>query len=61
MQLGEPDFQADSSASGASGRVTLHFQAAGPGQTKLQLIYHRPFEKDKPPTNSYAVTVQVGQ
>ena len=35
------------------------FQAASKGSSKLELHYHRPFEKGKEPARKYAVTVVV--
>ena len=56
---GEPEFKASSNALGSSGQFTLRFGAVAPGQTQLQLIYHRPFEKDTPPAQTFEVTVTV--
>jgi inhibitor of cysteine peptidase len=57
--VGEPQFKADSSAVGSGGQITLRFEAASAGQTALQLIYHRSFEKDVPPAKTFEVTVVV--
>ncbi len=56
---GEPAFKSSSNALGSSGQFTLRFEAVAPGQTKLQLIYHRPFETDTPPAQTFEVTVTV--
>lgn len=56
---GEPEFQPSSSALGAGGTVTCRFTAVGAGQTTLQMIYSRPFEKDVPPLKTFTVTVTV--
>lgn len=56
---GEPTFNADSSALGSGGKVTVPFQAAAPGQTTLKLIYHRAFEKSVPPIKTFEVNVVV--
>ena len=61
-QLGKPDFHSNSSDPnlvGAGGTVTNHFKAAGPGTAQLKLIYHRSWEKDKPPAKTFQVTVVV--
>jgi inhibitor of cysteine peptidase len=61
-QLGEPDFHSNSSDPnlvGAGGTVTYHFKAAGIGTTTLKLVYHRSWEKDKPPAKTFQVTVVV--
>jgi len=56
---GEPEFKPSSDALGAGGKFTLRFEAAAVGQTMLKLIYHRPFEKDAPPSRTFEVTVCV--
>ena len=57
--VGEADFSPDSEAMGAGGQVTLHFIALSPGQTTLQLVYHRSWEKDTPPAQTFEVDVTV--
>ena len=57
--IGEPTFKPSSTAVGSAGNVTLSFQATSSGQTKLELIHHRPFEKNVPPIQSFEVTVSV--
>jgi len=56
---GKPDYKPDSSALGAGGKFTFTFEAATAGQTKLQLIYHRSFEKGVPPVKTFEATVVV--
>lgn len=56
---GEPEFEPSSSAVGSGGKITMHFEAVGTGQMRLTLIYHRPFEKDVPPAQTFEVTVTV--
>jgi len=56
---GEPEFEPSSSAVGGGGTITLRFAAVGTGQMGLTLIYHRPFEKDVPPAQTFEVTVTV--
>ena len=57
--IGEPEYKPSSNALGSGGQFTFHFEAVTPGQTTLQLIYHRPFEKDTPPAQTFEVTVTV--
>jgi inhibitor of cysteine peptidase len=57
--VGEPEFNPDSSALGAGGKVTLRFEAVAAGQTILQLIYHRSFEKNVPPIKTFKATVVI--
>ncbi len=59
QQVGEPEFKPDSDAIGAGGRVMLRFKALAAGQTTLRLIYHRSFEPDEAPLETYEVTVVV--
>jgi len=58
-QVGEPQFEADSSAVGSPGVITLAFQALASGQTNLKLIYHRSFEPEVAPLETYEVSVVV--
>jgi len=37
----------------------LRFEAAEAGKTSLKLIYHRPFEKDRPSIKTFEVRVTV--
>ena len=56
---GEPDYKADSDALGAGGMMTLKFQAEAAGTTSLKLVYHRPWEKDQEPEETFEVAVTV--
>jgi inhibitor of cysteine peptidase len=59
--LGEPEY-AESAATdvvGAPGRYTFRFSAAGEGQVKLVMIYHRPSEPEVLPLKTYELTVEV--
>ena len=58
-QAGEPQFEADSDAIGSGGKVTLRFEAVAAGEELLQLVYHRPFETDLAPVNTFEVHVLV--
>lgn len=58
-QVGEMEFKADRKARGAGGKFTLRFEAISPGKTLLRLIYHRPFEKDISPVNTFEATISV--
>jgi inhibitor of cysteine peptidase len=58
-QVGEPAFVPESEALGAGGRVTLTFEAVASGSGPLALIYHRPFEQETPPLNTFEVKVEV--
>lgn len=58
-QEGEAQFTPATSALGSSGKMTLRFTGVAAGQTVLKLIYHRPFEKNVPPSKTFEVTVVV--
>ena len=58
-QVGEREFTSNSQALGAGGNVRFRFRAVAPGQTRLKLIYHRPFEKNVPPEKTFEVNVVV--
>jgi inhibitor of cysteine peptidase len=58
-QQGEPQVTPESSAIGAPGIISLTFKAIASGETTLQLIYHRSFEPDVAPLETFEVTVQV--
>ncbi len=57
--VGEPEFKPQSNLIGAPGILALHFQAVGTGQTTLKLVYHRPWEKEVKPLETYSVEVVV--
>ncbi len=58
-QVGEWEFKADSDAVGAGGKLTLTFQAGQGGQGALKLVYHRPFEAQTPPAETFEVQIII--
>jgi inhibitor of cysteine peptidase len=56
---GDPEFEPDSDAVGAGGMMTLKFTALAPGQTWLRLVYHRPWEEDAAPLETFAILVMI--
>ncbi len=56
---GKPEFNPSNDALGAPGTFASRFEAVGVGQTKLNLVYRRPFEKETPPVRTFEVTVVV--
>ncbi len=58
-QIGQAVFTPQSNQIGVGGKVTTTFQAVAPGTQPLRLIYHRPFESDVAPLQSFTVTVVV--
>ena len=58
-QVGETEFRPDRKARGSNGNIVLRFEAARIGKTSLKLIYHRPFEKNRPQMKTFEVSVKV--
>lgn len=58
-QSGEAEYKSDSDLIGSGGMFTYSFEAIQPGTTTLKLIYHRSWEKDIPPEQEFAITVNV--
>jgi inhibitor of cysteine peptidase len=58
-QVGEAEFKAESEALGAGGVQILRFEAVNAGQITLKLVYHRPWEKDVEPLETYSIQVVV--
>ena len=58
-QAGEAEFKAESEALGAGGVQILRFEAVNAGQITLKLVYHRPWEKDVEPLETYSLQVVV--
>lgn len=63
LQTGEPEFEAisesDSAPLGAGGVQVFHFEAVGAGETQLELVYHRPWEKGVEPLETFSLQVIV--
>ena len=57
-QVGPMEFEPDSELLGAPGTVTLRFQAAAAGKTRLGLVYRRPWEGIARDTFALEVTAQ---
>jgi inhibitor of cysteine peptidase len=58
-QVGEAEFKTESDLVGAGGVQILRFEAVNAGQTTLKLVYHRPWEKDVEPLETYSIQVVV--
>ena len=58
-QVGEAEFKPDSDAIGAGGVQTLRFETVNSGQTTLKLVYHRSWEEDVEPAETFSVQVVV--
>jgi len=44
---------------GAGGRYRFQFKAMGRGETTVKLVYHRPWEKDVEPLQTYLIDLTV--
>jgi predicted secreted protein len=44
---------------GSGGIFAFEFEAIAAGRTELRLDYRRPWEKSRPPAQSFAVSVMV--
>jgi predicted secreted protein len=55
----EMKYQPDSTAVGSGGVMTFLFYAVDTGETKIALVYHRPFKKDRPLLKTFDVTITV--
>lgn len=58
-QTGEVEFEPESKKLGSPGKQIFHFRSTQTGKITLRLIYHRPWEKAKPPEDTFEVTIQV--
>jgi len=59
VATGEPDYESSSDADGAGGTYTFRFDAVGPGETPLVLLYYRSWEEPSDTTGRFALTVVV--
>jgi inhibitor of cysteine peptidase len=58
--LGRPTYERPKKPlPGAGGVDVFRFTAEAPGKTELELVYKRPFEKDKPPAKTYKLSVEI--
>ena len=56
---GEPEFESQSEMVGAGGTQIMRFEAVEAGEGTLTLIYHRPWEKDVDPIETFSIDVVV--
>jgi inhibitor of cysteine peptidase len=57
--VGEAEYHPRSDAIGAPGVEILRFKALNAGRTPLKLVYHRPWEKDAEPLETFSLQVVV--
>ncbi len=60
-QAGEPEFLPATDSLGSGGLIRLAFKAEVAGSQILKLIYHRTFEKDTPPLNTFEVNLLIAE
>lgn len=58
-KVGDMEYKADSRLIGSGGVMTFRFKALASGSTTIQLIYHRGWETDVPPANTYELGITV--
>jgi len=59
-QEGETEFKSSNPGLiGAGGTLTLTFKTLMAGKTTLELVYHRPWEKNVEPQSTYSVSVNI--
>ena len=58
-QMGDAEFRPDSPKIGAPGQQIFCFLCQYTGSTQLHFIYHRPWEKDIAPVDSFYVTIVI--
>jgi inhibitor of cysteine peptidase len=58
-QLGESSYEPSGEGIGSGGKTVFIFEAIGAGQTRLELVYRQPFDKETPPTKTFDLTVIV--
>jgi inhibitor of cysteine peptidase len=57
QQVGEIEFKPESDLLGAGGVQIIRFEIVNTGRTALKLVYHRPWEKDVEPLETFAIQV----
>ena len=58
-QVGETEFGPDRKTRGSDGKIMMRFEAAEAVKTSPNLIYRRPFEKNRAPIKTFEVRVTV--
>jgi len=56
-QAGEIEFEPESDAIGSGGVQIIRFECVNAGQTVLKLVYHRPWETDLEPLETFTIHV----
>jgi inhibitor of cysteine peptidase len=61
LQAGKWEFKPDGSIPGAGGVYIFGFMVIQQGEAQLKLIYHRTFEADTPPLQTFTVKLVVAE
>ncbi len=56
-QVGEIEFKPESDLIGAGGVQIIQFKIVNAGRASLKLVYHRPWEEDVEPLDTFAIQV----
>jgi len=59
LKLDKSDFLAGDSIVGSGGTTVMKFHAIAPGTSGVKLIYHRPFEHNKPPIKVFLINTLI--
>jgi inhibitor of cysteine peptidase len=59
QQIGEPEFRPRGNRPGDPNDMTIRFEAVNVGRTTLKLLYHRRWEEEKVPQETFSVQVVV--
>ena len=57
--LSQPNYKQRSAAVGSGGEFAFTFEAVAVGQTKVELVYRRPFEPTVKPRRTFEITAVV--
>ena len=58
-QVGEIDFKAESDCLGAPGIQTFTFYCLQTGNMVLEMIYHRPWDKESTPSDTFSLNLHI--
>lgn len=59
LKLDKSDFFAGDKMIGSGGTTVMKLHAITSGSSSVKLIYHRPFERNKPPLKNFSIHVQI--
>ena len=59
QQIDDAEFKSDNDAIGSAGTIIIKLKASTQGEGTLKLVYHRPWETDIPPEETFYIKVIV--